>query len=195
MDAIDAQEIKLTKMHSYIANCRAGLSATEHTELAKRLRQYWSASTNQQNYLEKIKWSEQETQRVLKSRAKSNNIFFVAAILIIVAMHYLNFIDDDNKIMLGVGLAAYFVVKEFAYQLEANNNAIKIESWKVQVDFYTHEMSCCGGQYVEYREEYFGPRIDDEDIELKKNLRMLYLLSAEIAILHGLKSTVQSVDF
>jgi hypothetical protein len=194
MDAIDAQESKVTKMRAYIANCRTVLSATEDAEFAKRLRQYWSASTKKQDYFEKLEELEEETRKVLKARAKANNVFFVVAILVVLAIHYLNLVDNSNKIILGVGLAAYFVIKELAHELEANKNAIKTEGWKAQVNFYTHEMSCSGGGYVAYEDEYLKAQNDD-DIEPKKALRELYLLSVEIAILQGLKSTLQRVDF
>ena len=85
MDAIDTQTTKVTQMREYIKKCRAELSATEVAELANRLRQYWSASSNKQNYLEKISELEKETQKVLKARTKANNIFFVVGILVALA--------------------------------------------------------------------------------------------------------------
>lgn len=194
MDAIESQEAKVTKMRDYIANCKAVLSSTEDAEFAKRLRQYWSASTKRQSYLEKIRESQEETQKVLKARAKTNNIFFFVAILVALAIHYLNLVDDSNQIILGVGLAAYLVVKEFAKQLEAINSSIKTESWNAQVDFYKHEISCTGAGYVEYENEYLKAQKED-DAELTKVLRELYLLSVEIAILQGMKSTLQFVEF
>ena len=194
MDAIDDQEAKVTKMRAYIANCKAVLSATEDAEFAKRIRQYWSAANKKQNYLEKIRESEEETRKVLKAREKTNSVFFVVVILLALAIHYLNLIDDSNKIIIGVGLVAYIVVKELVHQLEANNSAIRTESWKAQVNFYTHEVSCSGGGYIKYEDEYLKAKID-EDIEHKKFLRELYLLSVEITILQGLKSTLQHVDF
>jgi hypothetical protein len=69
METIDTNTQKITKMHEYIGKCRVVLSATEEAEVAKRLRQYWSASTNKQNYLEKLKELEEETQESLKAKA------------------------------------------------------------------------------------------------------------------------------
>lgn len=194
MDAIDAQDAKVTKMRDYIANCKAVLSSTDDAEFARRLRQYWSASTKRQSYLEKIRESQEQTQKVLKARAKANNIFFFVAILVALAIHYLNLVDDSNKIILGVALAAYVAVKEFAQQLEAINSSIKTESWNAQVDFYTHEMSCTGAGYVEYENEYLKAQ-QEGDVELKKVFRELYFLSVEITILQGMKSTLQFVEF
>jgi hypothetical protein len=194
MDAIDAQEEKVTKMRAYIANCKAVLSSTEDAEFARRLRQYWSASSKRQSYLEKIRESQEQAQKVLKARAKANNIFFIVAVLVALAIHYLNLVDDSNKIILGVGLAAYVVVKELAQQLEAINSSIKTESWNAQVDFYTHEMSCTGAGYVKYENEYLRAQKEDS-AERTKGFRELYLLNVEIAILQGMKSTLQFVEF
>jgi hypothetical protein len=55
-------------------------------------------------------------------------------------------------------------------------------------------MSCSGGAYVNYENEYLIAKSSDDN-ESKKTLHELYLLSVEIAILHGLKTTLQSVDF
>jgi hypothetical protein len=194
MDAIDTQTTKVTQMREYIKKCRAELSATEVAELANRLRQYWSASSNKQNYLEKISELEKETQKVLKARKKANNIFFVVGILVALAIHYLNLVDDGNKIIFGFGVFAFIVIKEFSYQLEANNNSTRQEIWNQQVIFFTHEMSCSGGAYVNYENEYLIAKSSDDN-ESKKTLHELYRLSVEIAILHGLKTTLQSVDF
>ena len=149
MESIDANEVKVTKMHEYIGKCRAVLSATEEAEVAKRLRQYWSASTNKQNYLEKLKELEEETQESLKAKAKINGLVFIAAMLAGIAIHYLELLDKSNQTILGIGFAAFIVIKEIATQLDANNYANRRESWKQQVDFYKHEMSCSGGGYVE----------------------------------------------
>lgn len=194
MDAIDTPAVKVTKMHEYIAKCRAELSATEDAEFAKRIRQYWSASSNRQILLEKLRELEEETQTSLKVRARTNGLIFILAMLAGITIHYLNLIDKSNQTILGIGIAAYVVIKEIAAQLDANNYAIRRERWKQQVDYYKHEMSCSGGGSVEYEDEYFKAQNND-DIESKKVLRNLYFASVEVAILHGLKSKLQFVNF
>lgn len=194
MESIEINDAKVTKMHEYIGKCRAVLSATEEAEIAKRLRQYWSASTNRQNYLEKLSELEEETQKSLKAKAKINGLVFIAAMLAGIAIHYLELLDRSNQTILGIGFAAYVVIKEIAAQLDANNYAIRRESLKQQVDFYKHEMSCSGGGYVEYEDEYLKSQ-NNNDMDSKKIIKELYFCSVEIAILHGLKSKVQFVKF
>jgi hypothetical protein len=194
MNAIDTPAAKVTKMHEYIAKCRAELSATEDAEFAKRIRQYWSASSNRQILLEKIRELEEETRKSLKARARTNGLIFILAMLAVIAINYLNLIDASNQTMLGIGIAAYVIIIEIAKQLDANNYTIRRESWKRQVDYYMHEMSCSGGGRVEYEDKYFGAKNSD-DIEPNKDLPNLYFASVEVAILHGLKSKIQFVNF
>ena len=194
METIDTNTQKITKMHEYIGKCRAVLSATEDAEVAKRLRQYWSASNNRQIYLEKIRELEEEAQKTAKARARNNGLTFIVAILAGFAIHYLELIDRSNQTIFFIGLAVYVVIKEIASQLDANNYANRRESWKQQVDFYKHEMSCSGGGYVEYEEEYFKSQ-NNNDVDSKKVTRELFFSSVEIAILHGLKSKTQIVKF
>jgi hypothetical protein len=194
METIDTNAEKITKMHEYIGKCRAVLSATEDAEVAKRLRQYWSASNNRQIYLEKIRELEEEAQKTAKARARNNGLTFIVAILAGFAIHYLELIDRSNQTIFFIGLAVYVVIKELATQLDANNYTLRREGWKQQVDFYKHEMSCSGGGYVEYEDKYLESQNSD-DVESKKVIRELFFSSVEIAILHGLKSKVQSVKF
>lgn len=194
MEAIDTNEAKVTKMHEYIDKCRAELSPTEDAEFAKRGRQFWSASNNKKIYLEKIRALEEEAQKTAKARARNNGLTFIAAILIGFTFHYLELIDRSNQTILFIGLAAYVVIKELATQLDAHNYAIKRDGWQQQVDFYKHEMSCSGGGYVEYEDEFLKSQNSD-DMDSKKIIRKLYFASVDIAILHGLKSKIQSVRF
>ena len=194
MESIEINDAKVTKMHEYIGKCRAELSATEEAEVAKRLRQYCSASNNRQIYLEKIRELEEEAQKTAKARARNNGLTFIVAILAGFAIHYLELIDRSNQTIFFIGLAVYVVIKELATQLDANNYTLRREGWKQQVDFYQHEMSCSGGGYVEYEDEYLKSQ-NSNDVDSKKVIRELFFSSVEIAILHGLKSKVQSVKF
>jgi hypothetical protein len=194
MDAIDTHEAKVTKMHEYISKCRGELSAIEDAEFAKRIRQYWSSSNNHKTLLEKIRVLDEETQKGLKVRDKINGIIFIVAILAAIAIQQWELIEKNNQNILGVAFIAYLIISEFAYKLETNNNNTKRESWKAQVDFYKHEMNCSGGGNVNYENEYLKAQNND-DIESEEKIHKLYLLSVEIAILHGLKSKIQFVDF
>jgi hypothetical protein len=194
METINTQNLKISKMHEYIAKCRSELSETDDAELAKRIRQYWSASTNRLKYSEKLSELEEETQKVLKKSKKTNNVIFIAAIMAGLAIQYFNLMERSNQIILGFAFAAYLVIKEFANELEANKNALKQDSWKQQVDFYKHEMNCCGGGNVEYEDEYLKSK-NSNDVDSKKAIRELFVLSVEVAILNGLKSKIQFVEF
>jgi hypothetical protein len=194
MDAIDTQEAKITKMKEYISKYRDELTSSEDAEFAKRMRQYWSASKNCELLMEKTRDLDQETQRVLKVRAKTNNIIFIVALFISLAIQYFEFIERSTQIILGVAFIAYLIIKEIAYQLETNNNTARIENWKAQVDFYKHEMNCSGGASAEYENEYLKAK-KSEDIESEEIIYKLYLLSVEIAILQGLKSKRQFINF
>lgn len=194
MEAIDTNAAKVTKMHEYINKCRAELSGIEDAEFAKRGRQYWSASNNKQIYLEKIRELEEEEQKKAKTRARNNGLTFIVAILAGFTFQYLEMIDRSTQIILSIVFAAYVVIKEIAIALDTNNYAIKREGWLQQVDFYKHEMSCSGGGYVEYEDEYLNNQ-NSNDVDSKKIINKLYFASVDIAILHGLKSKVQSVKF
>jgi hypothetical protein len=194
MDAVDTQEAKVTKMHEYISKCRGELSAIEDAEFAKRIRQYWSSSNNHKTLLEKIRVLDEETQKGLKVRDKINGIIFIVAILAAIAIQQWELIEKNNQNILGVAFIAYLIISEFAYKLETNNNTARRESWKAQLDFYKHEMICSGGGNVEYENEYKKAQKND-DIDAEEKLHKLYLLSVEIAILHGLKSKLQFVNF
>jgi hypothetical protein len=194
MDAIDTQEAKITKMHEYISKCRAALTASEDAEFAKRMRQYWSAAKNCESLMGKTRDLDEETQRVLKARAKTNNIIFIVALLASLAIQYFEFVERSTQIILVVAFIAYLIIKEIAYQLETNKNEARLEGWKAQVDFYKHEMNCSGGGSVEYENEYMKAK-KNEDIKSEEIFYKLYLLSVEIAILQGLKSERQFVNF
>jgi hypothetical protein len=194
METIDTQNLKILKMHEYIAKCRAQLSETDDAELAKRNRQYWSASTNRQKYLEKLSELKEKTQKALNKSKKTKSVIFIAAIFTVLAIQYFNLVEKNTQIILGFAFAALLVIKEFAIELEANKNALKQDGWRQQVDFYLHEMKCCGGGYVEYENEYLKSQ-NSNDVDSKKVIRELFLLSVEIAILHGLKSKMQDVEF
>ncbi len=181
-------------MREYIAKCRSELSETDDAEFAKRIRQYWSASTNRLKYLEKLSELEEETQKVLKKSKKTNNVIFIAAILAGLAIQYFNLMERSNQIILGFAFAAYLVIKEFTNELEANKNTLKQDSWKQQVDFYKHEMNCSGGGNVEYEDEYLKSQ-NSNDVDSKKAIRELFFSSVEVAILNGLKSKIQFVEF
>jgi hypothetical protein len=194
MDAIDTYVAKITKMHEYISKCRAELSATEDAEFAKRMRQFWSSSNNSKTLLEKIRVFDEETPKVLKAKNKMNLILFIVALLVAFANQYFEFIERSNQIILGIAFFAYIIIDGLTDKLETNNNTARRESWKAQVDFYKHEMICSGGGNVEYENEYIKAQKND-DIESEEIFHKLYLLSVEIAILHGLKSKLQFVKF
>ena len=194
METIDTNEAKVTKMKEYISKCRAELSATEDTEFAKRMRQYWSASKNSQMLKEKIKVLDEETQKILKTKNKTDGIIFVVAVLLALVIQYWELIEKSNQHMLAGAFIAWLIFREFAYMLETNHNTVRRESWKAQVDYYTHEINCAGGGNVEYENEYHKAQNND-DIEPEEKLYKLYLLSVEIEILHGLKSGIKFVKF
>ena len=193
METIDANEAKVTKMKEYISKCRAELSAPEDAEFAKRLRQYWSASTNSETLLKKIRLLDEETPKALKAKNKMNWVLFIAAILVGFANQYLELFEKGNQLFLFV-IFTYIIIDVVIDKLVANNNTTRRESWKAQVDFYEHEMICAGGGNVEYKNDYLKAQIND-DIESEEKVRKLYFYSVEIAILHGLKSTMQFVKF
>jgi hypothetical protein len=194
METIDTNEAKVTKMKEYISKCRAELSATEDMEFAKHMRQYWSASKNSELLKEKIKVLDEETQRILRTKNKTDGIIFVVAVLVALVIQYWELIEKSNQHLLAGAFIAYLIVKEFAYMLETNHNTVRRENWKAQVDYYRHEMNCSGGGNVEYENEYHKAQNND-DTESEEKLYELYLLSVEIAMLHGLKSKMQFNKF
>jgi hypothetical protein len=194
MESIEIEAAKVPKMHEYIEKCMQELSATEVSEFAKQRRQYYSASQIRQSYLTKLKELEEATQQELKTKEKNNVIFFIVVLITGLASSYLNWLDASEKAVLGVGFAAYFVVTHIASHLDAHNYANKRDGYQKQVEYYKHEMSCAGGGYVEYEDEFYSKQHDD-DKELRKVIRNLYFASVEIAILHGLKTTVPTVRF
>jgi hypothetical protein len=193
METIDTNEAKVTKMKEYISKCRAELSATEDMEFAKRMRQYWSASTNSETLLKKIRVLDEEAPKALKAKNKMNWVLFIAALLVGFANQYLELFEKGNQLFLFV-IFTYISIDVVIDKLVADNNTAKRESWKAQVDFYEHEMICSGGGNVEYKNEYLKAQIND-DIESEEKVRKLYFLSVEISILHGLKSGIQFVKF
>jgi hypothetical protein len=180
-------------MKEYISKCRAELSATEDMEFAKRMRQYWSASTNSETLLKKIRVLDEEAPKALKAKNKMNWVLFIAALLVGFANQYLEFFEKGNQLLLFV-VFTYFIIDVVIDKSVENNNTTRRENWKAQVDFYEHEMVCSGGGNVEYKNDYLKAQIND-DIESEEKVRKLYFLSVEIAILHGLKSTMQFVKF
>jgi hypothetical protein len=193
MENIDTKEAKVTKMKEYISKCRAELSATEDMEFAKRMRQYWSASTKSETLLKKIRVLDEEAPKALKAKNKMNWVLFIAALLVGFANQYLEFFEKGNQLLLFV-VFTYFIIDVVIDKSVENNNTTRRENWKAQVDFYEHEMVCSGGGNVEYKNDYLKAQIND-DIESEEKVRKLYFLSVEIAILHGLKSTMQFVKF
>ena len=71
---IDSNAVKLKKMYDYIEKCKSELSPAEDAELAKRMRQFWSAKEKREKYLEKITELEAEHKKRIKLTAKNNNL-------------------------------------------------------------------------------------------------------------------------
>lgn len=194
MESIEIEAEKVPKMHEYIEKCMQELSAPEVAEFAKRRRQYYSASQIRQSYLTKLKELEEATQQELKAKEKNNGIFFLVVLAAGLVTNYLNWLDGSGKSMLGIVFAAYFVITHIASKLDAQSYSTKRDEYQKQVEYYKHEMSCAGGGYVEYEDEFYSNQ-HDGDKELRQVIRNLYFASVEIAILHGLKTTVPTVRF
>jgi hypothetical protein len=188
METIETKVAKVSKMHEYIEKRMAELNSIEVAEFAKRRRQYYSASSKRKAYLDKLKEQFEESQKTAKANAKNNGLTFIFAILVSFVIHYFELLDRNNQIIVFIGLAAYAVIKEISSHLDLNNYVINRARYNEQVDYYTHEMSCSGGGYVNYEDEYYKSSNEDDD-ELQEVVRNLYFASVDIAILNGMKAS------
>lgn len=191
METIESKVAKVSKMHEYIEKRMAELDSIEVAEFAQRRRQYYSASSKRKAYLDKLKELFEESQKTEKAKAKSNGATFILAILLGFAIHYFDLIDKSNQPILFIGFAAYAIIKEITSHLDSNNYVVNRARYNEQVDYYTHEMSCSGGGYVNYEDEYYKSGNEDDD-ELQEVVRNLYFASVDIAILNGMKASASN---
>jgi hypothetical protein len=194
METIEDNVAKLQKMRDYIEKCKSELSTVEDAEFAKRMRQFWSAKEKRKKYLDKLTELEEEHQKSIKVTAKNNNLIFISALLVGIAIHYLDLIDKSSQTILGIGFFAVIVIREIASELNSTNYKSYKERWNEQVDFYNHEIDCSGGGLAIFVNVDFNEKNAD-DSESKKVIRTINSASEEIAVLHGLKSEIKFTDF
>lgn len=187
MDSIETESKKIPLMHAKLAEQTAAMSPIEVAEFTRRRRQYYSALNNKRHYLQKI--SELDTSRAITVRLKQKNDGLAFGFLIVLGLivFYTEWLKSIDKNFIFLFWAIYCITTLLADEIDKHSYEVKVQGFRDQVVYYEHERTCSGAGYVEYEDEYYGPKegIGSED---RKTISALYVASVDLAILKGMKA-------